>query len=92
MPWRSAVATEAQLNFIAEKLKVTIDDEIPGAWVDKVGMVPLSSLRKGEAGDAITRLLHGGKGALAEHSKAERRVKREGRSALKRGRGLRFSV
>ncbi|KAI5479248.1 hypothetical protein MNV49_003942 [Pseudohyphozyma bogoriensis] len=75
-PWRKGPSTEAQRDLIATKLRLDPKDaqaELDGVWVGKEGSVVLAGLTRGEAGNVITRLVHGGKGFLKKVDKTRAR-------------------
>lgn len=69
-PWRKALATEAQRDFLQKSLKDRLDSFLRLANGGKA--VALEDLTKGQAGNAMTMLRHGGaKSRMDKHERSE---------------------
>ncbi|KDE03505.1 hypothetical protein MVLG_06017 [Microbotryum lychnidis-dioicae p1A1 Lamole] len=84
-PWREHPATLSQQTMLSNKLKNEIQDgRIEGLWVPgrerEGGWVKVEELNKGEACDLITRVMHGGIGALR---KVKKKVEKARKSLIK---------
>ncbi|SCZ91483.1 BZ3500_MvSof-1268-A1-R1_Chr1-2g01439 [Microbotryum saponariae] len=86
-PWREHPSTPSQQTMLSNKLKNEIQDgRIEGLWVPgrerEGGWVKVEELNKGEACDLITRVMHGGIGALR---KVKKEVEKARKSLIKQG-------
>ncbi|SCV68041.1 BQ2448_162 [Microbotryum intermedium] len=86
-PWREHPSTTSQHSMISNKLKNEMQGgKIDGLWVPgrerEGGWVDVKDLNRGEACDLITRVMHGGIGALR---KVKKKVEKERKKLVKDG-------